>query len=121
MKQLKFSGLTVIRVCGIILACLAVNACQAMGTGGEHGSNEFSFIAAGDMRNFAVGSPAGKRYFDGACAALQHIGPGNFMVTPGDFDPPAPVRGARSVSGHELPGIASLCLWTHAQRFDHKS
>ena len=49
-------------------------------------------MAAGDKRNFASGTPAGKRYFDGACEAMEGIGPGEFMVTPGDFDPPAPVR-----------------------------
>jgi hypothetical protein len=53
---------------------------------------EFSFVAAGDMREFVGPAPAGKRYFDGLCENLQRIGPGEFMVTPGDADPPGPVR-----------------------------
>ena len=44
------------------------------------------------MRQFAADAPAGKRYFDGACEAMKRVGPGEFLITPGDFDPPAPVR-----------------------------
>jgi predicted phosphodiesterase len=44
------------------------------------------------MRNFVGPAPAGKRYFDGLCEALQTIGAGAFMIIPGDCDPPGPVR-----------------------------
>ena len=44
------------------------------------------------MRSFADSPPAGKRYFDGACEALKSVGAGAFMVSPGDCDPPGPVR-----------------------------
>ena len=54
---------------------------------------DFSFIAAGDMRNFVAPLADGKRQFDGACEAMKAVGPGEFMVLPGDFDPPDPVRG----------------------------
>jgi len=88
MKHLKIGRRTAIRIFGVIVACLAVNACQT----GRQTASSFAFVAAGDMRNFAAGAPAGKRYFDGVCEAMQRVGPGAFMVTPGDFDPPAPVR-----------------------------
>jgi hypothetical protein len=52
----------------------------------------FSFVTAGDMRNFVGPAPAGKRYFDGLCEALQTIGAGAFMIIPGDCDPPGPIR-----------------------------
>lgn len=53
---------------------------------------EFSFFVAGDMQNFAAGAPEGKRYFDGACEAMQRVGAGAFLLTPGDVNPPAPLR-----------------------------
>ncbi len=52
----------------------------------------FSFAVTGDMRNFTGPGPDGKRYFDGACEALQVVGGGAFMISPGDCDPPGPVR-----------------------------
>src|SRR5690349_3967953 len=56
--------------------------------------DRFSFVAAGDMRKFIDGAPAGTRYFDGLCEALAHTDPGAFMISPGDCDPPAPIRAA---------------------------
>ena len=44
------------------------------------------------MRSFTGPAPAGKRYFDGLCEALKNIGPGAFMISPGDCDPPGPIR-----------------------------
>ena len=52
----------------------------------------FSFIVAGDMRNFVDPLPGGRHQFDGACEAIAQAGPGEFMVLPGDFDPPDAVR-----------------------------
>lgn len=52
----------------------------------------YSFALAADMRSFVGPAPAGKRYFDGACEALRDQGPGEFMLGPGDCDPPGPVR-----------------------------
>jgi len=92
MKRLKITGQIALRVGTIILACLTLNACQTAATSGRSDSNTFSFVATCDMRKFVSGAPPGQRYFDGVCEALQRVGPGEFMVTPGDFDPPAPVR-----------------------------
>jgi len=54
---------------------------------------EFSFVTAGDMRSFTENTkPDGKRFFDGACEAMKRVGPGAFLISPGDFDPPSAVR-----------------------------
>lgn len=52
-----------------------------------------SFCTAGDMRSFTENPKGdGKRFFDGACEAMQRVGPGAFLISPGDFDPPAANR-----------------------------
>ena len=66
--------------------------CRTTHPGAAHNTDTFSFVVAGDMRIFTNGAPEGKRYFDGACEAIKHVGAGEFMITPGDFDPPASVR-----------------------------
>jgi hypothetical protein len=56
-------------------------------------AKEFAFVVAGDMRSFTENTKGdGKRYFDGACAAMKRVDPGAFLISPGDFDPPAAVR-----------------------------
>ncbi len=52
----------------------------------------FVFDVAADMREFTAPQHPGPAYFDGVCAALQRLGPGAFMVSPGDEDPPERVR-----------------------------
>src|SRR6185295_16523433 len=59
----------------------------------SRGAESYSFITAGDMRGFIGPGVPGKRYFDGLCETLAKIGPGEFMVSPGDCDPPGPIRG----------------------------
>jgi len=54
--------------------------------------DSYSFIVAGDMRNFTGPAKNGKRYFDGVCAAVKDAGAGAFMLSPGDCDPPGAVR-----------------------------
>jgi hypothetical protein len=46
------------------------------------------------MREFTAPRYPGPKYFEGACAAIKKVGPGDFMVCPGDIDPPGPVRAA---------------------------
>lgn len=54
---------------------------------------EFSFTTAGDMRSYTQNAKSdGKRFFDGACEAMKRVGPGAFLISPGDFDPPSAVR-----------------------------
>jgi hypothetical protein len=76
-----------------LIVCLATTGGHATAQTNAAGTNEFSFIVAGDMRNFVAPLPGGKRQFDGACEAIRQAGAGEFMVMPGDFDPPDAVRG----------------------------
>jgi hypothetical protein len=55
-------------------------------------TNSFSFIAAGDMRNYITSPTPNERYFDGLCEEARRIGPGEFMLTPGDCDAPVAIR-----------------------------
>jgi hypothetical protein len=49
-----------------------------------------TFVLAADMRNFV----AGASLFEGACDAIRASGAGDFMISPGDIDPPDDVRAA---------------------------
>ncbi len=52
-----------------------------------------SFCTAGDMRSYTENpKDDGRRFFDGACEAMAQVGPGAFLISPGDFDPPAANR-----------------------------
>ncbi len=92
------------RLCGTVVVCVALAACKvappaiaptpATTDQLPASPDTFSFVATADMRNYVGPAPAGKRYFDGACAAMEAVGPGAFMVSPGDCDPPGPVRAA---------------------------
>src|SRR5947209_3447239 len=78
---------TLSRPLALFSAATALIACRAIA------SPEFSFVTAGDMRSYTENTRAdGKRYFDGACEAMQRVGPGAFLISPGDFDPPSAVR-----------------------------
>jgi len=53
---------------------------------------DFSFIVTADMREFAGPRYQSPEYFMGACLAIQKVGKGAFMISPGDIDPPWYVR-----------------------------
>ena len=78
----------------LVSAGFVFTACRSASTSGAKPANEFAFLAAGDMREFVNAKSPDERYFDGLCEAARQIGPGAFMVSPGDFDPPAPVQAA---------------------------
>ena len=109
LERLRGNRRAIVGICLIGLACLSLAGCRTSAPAGPQeiglvgrkakavdpapqSSNAFCFITAGDMRNFTASASAGQRYFDGACEALQSIGAGAFMISPGDCDPPAPVR-----------------------------
>jgi hypothetical protein len=92
MTRLFVSRRTFIQFFGAVLLSLTISGAAAERLEKQTNTNQFSFVVAGDMRNFVTSAPPGKRYFDGACEALKKVGPGEFLITPGDFDPPAPVR-----------------------------
>jgi hypothetical protein len=94
MKNLRITRTIVARCGSVVFALLALTAWQTGAQTNEPGTNTFAFITAGDMRNFVNHAPAGKRYFDGLCEAAGHVGAGAFMISPGDCDPPAPIRAA---------------------------
>lgn len=52
----------------------------------------FVFDVAADMRCYTPPEYAGSKYFTGVCQAIRDLGPGKFMVVPGDLDPPDRVR-----------------------------
>ena len=71
---------------------------------------ELVFIVAADMRNFAH-ADKGTTHFSGACEAIEAVGKGSFMISPGDLDvyPPAAVRELiDSTLGEEYPWYAVL-------------
>ena len=92
MMNLLRKGLTLAaQVCGVAVVCAVLTGQRAAGQP-QSAPDTFSFVTTCDMRNFVGPAPAGKRYFDGLCEALQTIGAGEFMIIPGDCDPPGPVR-----------------------------
>jgi hypothetical protein len=87
--------------------------------------NTYSFISAGDMRSLVGPAPAGKRYFDGVCQAARAVGAGEFMISPGDCDPPSAVRATidrylgtnylwyPAIGNHELAGRTNMNWLRH--------
>jgi 3',5'-cyclic AMP phosphodiesterase CpdA len=85
MKHLRLTRLILIPI-----AALAAVLCLAPLPAAEP---VFSFCTAGDMRSFTENPQSdGRRFFDGVCEAMQRVGPGEFLLSPGDFDPPAANR-----------------------------
>jgi hypothetical protein len=79
----------------IIVLCISLlvifSTCVINGPGRDvefvtpEGNIQVSFSVASDMRKYSGSNPA---YFRGACETLAAGGPGEFMVSPGDIDPP---------------------------------
>jgi len=89
--SLKKCGRILPAVFGLLLILL-LGSCRGSSQNAPATEERFSFLAAGDMRGYVKAKSTNERYFDGLCAAARRVGAGAFMVTPGDFDPPAPVR-----------------------------
>jgi len=88
--QMNRSAVVLTRSIAVAFLALAVGRISAQTN--DSGTNEFVFIAAGDMRGYIQSQSGGKRYFDGLCEAARRVGAGAFMMSPGDCDPPAPIR-----------------------------
>ncbi len=84
---MRNSVIVAFMMCGILAGVLPAPA-AAEGPG-----DELVFIVAADMRNFAADGEWSKN-FSGACEAAKAVGPGSFMISPGDLDvdPPSAVR-----------------------------
>lgn len=109
--------------------CLPAQDAPKAASAATQAQNDYSFTATADMRSYVDKAPAGKRYFDGLCEELAKIGPGAFMISPGDCDPPGPVRAAIDrylgtnyiwypiIGNHELgdkKNVAWLQTWAKA-------
>ncbi|MFH2029101.1 MAG: metallophosphoesterase [Bacteroidota bacterium] len=75
MKLLKYSTIA-------IIFTLSIN------TFAQLSSSDFSFILSADTRHFAGPEYQSPEYFLGICTAISNIGPGSFMISSGDIDPP---------------------------------
>ncbi|MBU0637478.1 MAG: metallophosphoesterase [Planctomycetes bacterium] len=60
--------------------------------GGCTATRGFDFDITADMRGFTPPEYPGPQHFLGVCQAIRELGPGAFMITPGDADPPDRVR-----------------------------
>jgi len=72
--------------------------------------DELVFIVAADMRNFGH-ADKGVTHFSGACEAINAVGAGSFMISPGDLDvdPPSAVRDLIDATiGEDYPWYAVL-------------
>src|SRR5215469_9888740 len=76
----------------IVLATIVFGVQHASAQTNETAPDHFSFITAGDMRSFIISPEKTQRYFDGLCEAAHQIGPGTFMLSPGDCDAPVATR-----------------------------
>jgi hypothetical protein len=84
--------------CGVLAGALSAVEAEAPG-------DELVFIVAADMRNFAADGEWSKN-FSGACEAVNAVGAGSFMISPGDLDvdPPSAVRAMiDQVLGEDYP------------------
>jgi hypothetical protein len=111
-------------VLGLAIVLAVVIGGVVLQTNTTAGAN-FSFIVAGDMRDYVHSTNSSEREFDGACEAMKSAGPGEFMVLPGDFDPPGPVRATLdqflgtnytcyfAVGDHERQTPASMTWFRH--------
>ncbi len=85
----------------VLLLFLLIFSCHQ--TTGEF-ENAFEFITAADMRNYVMNVNSSARHFMGALEAMKNLGPGSFLVSTGDIDPPGKVRFAiDSILGKEYP------------------
>jgi len=64
-----------------------------------------------DMRGFADPNHQSSKYFQGVCKAIEKVGKGAFMVSPGDIDPPKYVYNTiKKVLGNDYtwyPGVGN--------------
>ncbi len=82
---MKYRAHTFLAVCVVLVAAATAVA--------EDTRDELVFVVAADMRNFATDGEWSKN-FSGACEAINEVGAGSFMISPGDLDvhPPSAVR-----------------------------
>jgi len=77
----------VLYICCILLLISCATTSSAIIKDTEH--EELSFIMAADWRHFATERYHSSEYLRGALEAIDEVGKGSFMVSPGDLDPVA--------------------------------
>jgi hypothetical protein len=85
----------------VLILVLLIFSCHQ--TAGDF-KNAFEFMTAADMRNYIMNVDSSTRHFMGALEAMKNLGPGSFLISTGDIDPPGKVRSAiDSILGEEYP------------------
>ena len=94
MKETTILNRATILAAGLLLTAALFTSCRSASPNGASKveKQEFSFALTADMREFTGPKHPGPQYFEGACAALRDVGPGDFMISPGDIDPPSAIR-----------------------------
>ncbi len=90
MKRLA-TGIVISRcIYWIAISLIIVSGCSQTDTPVDIEDNgiDFVFYVTADMRQY---TGEDRDYFRGVCEAIDSLGPGEFMVSPGDIDPPADV------------------------------
>lgn len=77
----------VLYICCILLLVSCATTSSTVIKDTEH--EELSFIMAADWRHFATERYHSSEYLQGALEAIDEVGKGSFMVSPGDLDPVA--------------------------------
>ena len=75
----------------LMLSIFVLLACFIPGCARPH-PESFSFILTADSRYFTPPDHAGPDYFAGVCEGIRDVGPGAFMASPGDVEPPDRTR-----------------------------
>jgi len=87
-----------------LLAILGLLGAAAGCARHEHSNGALTFVVAADMRQYVAAPYRTPQHFLGVLQALKRVGPGAFMVSPGDMDPPRAVRDLVSdVLGADYP------------------
>jgi hypothetical protein len=74
----------------VLILGFTFTGCQSPAS--REANRTVTFIVASDMREFAVGKQPEREFFPGTCEAIKAVGEGEFMLSPGDIDPPADIR-----------------------------
>jgi hypothetical protein len=95
--------LKLLKPVGVFVALIALTGCRTLP---EDRPTAFSFIVTADVREFTAPRYPGEEYFLGVCNGIQKVGAGDFMLSPGDIDPPAAIRATLDASfGADYPWI----------------
>ncbi len=89
MISLKSHGT---KILALLFLTLFFTDCTHLSSLINSDNNKFSFIVFADTRESAAPEYRNSHYFQGTCEAIREIGKGEFIISPGDTDPPQYVR-----------------------------